>query len=256
MATSVISLEETPLILQLLRRADDALVLGHRLSEWCGHAPTPEEDLALANIALDQIGLARALYAEAAAPNGLDEDQLAYLRTDRQYRNCLLVEQPNGDFANTIVRQFLYSAFADPFWRAACTCSNPAMAAIAAKAEKESAYHLRHAAEWVVRLGDGTAESHRRAVAALEALWPFTDELFEVDDADAALIATGAIPHPTSIRAIWDSTVASILARATLDRPADGWMQSGGRRGVHSEQLGRMLAEMQYLQRAYPGATW
>jgi ring-1,2-phenylacetyl-CoA epoxidase subunit PaaC len=256
MATSVISLEETPLILQLLRRADDALVLGHRLSEWCGHAPTPEEDLALANIALDQIGLARALYAEAGAPGGLDEDQLAYLRTDRQYRNCLLVEQPNGDFAHTIVRQFLYSAFGDPFWRAACASSDPAMAAIAAKAEKEAAYHLRHAAEWVVRLGDGTAESRRRAVVALETLWPFTDELFELDEADAALIATGVIPDPTSIRPIWDSTLASVLARATLDRPTDGWMQSGGRRGLHGEQLGRMLAEMQYLQRAYPGATW
>jgi ring-1,2-phenylacetyl-CoA epoxidase subunit PaaC len=256
MATGAITIDENPLILQLLRRADDALVLGHRLSEWCGHAPTPEEDLALANIALDQIGLARALYTEAGAPSGHSEDQLAYLRTDRQYRNCLLVEQPNGDFAHTIVRQFLYSAFADPFWRAACTSTDPTIAGIAAKAEKESAYHLRHAAEWVIRLGDGTAESHRRAAAALQLLWSFTDELFEADDADRTLVAAGVIPDPASIRPVWEATVESALSRGTLTRPPAGWMQTGGRRGLHSEQLGLLLAEMQYLQRAYPGATW
>lgn len=252
----VISIDETPLILQLLRRADDALVLGHRLSEWCGHAPTPEEDLALANIALDQIGLARALYAEAGSRSGCSEDQLAYLRTDREYRNCLLVERQNGDFAQTIVRQLLYSAFADPFWRAACAATEPAIAAIAAKAEKESAYHLRHAAEWLIRLGDGTAESNRRAAAALEALWPFTDELFEADEADAALIADGIIPDPGAILRVWEATLELVLGRATLARPQARWMQSGGRRGLHSEQLGLLLAEMQYLQRAYPGASW
>ena len=252
----MITIDENPLILQLLRRADDALVLGHRLSEWCGHAPTPEEDLALANIALDQIGLARALYAEAGARSGHTEDQLAYLRTDRQYRNCLLVEQPNGDFAHTIVRQLLYSAFADPFWRAACASTASEIAAIAAKAEKESAYHLRHAAEWLIRLGDGTDESHRRTAAALEALWPFTDELFEVDDADGTLVAAGVMPNPASIRPIWEETVNSALARATLARPPAGWMQTGGRRGLHSEQLGLLLAEMQYMQRACPGASW
>ena len=256
MATSSITIDESPLILQLLRRADDALVLGHRLSEWCGHAPTPEEDLALANIALDQIGVARALYAEAGARSSHTEDQLAYLRTERQYRNCLLVEQPNGDFAHTIVRQLLYSAFADPFWRAACNSADPAIAAIAAKAEKESAYHLRHAAEWLIRLGDGTAESHRRAVAALRVLWSFTDELFEADDADDTLITAGVIPSPTSIRPVWEDMVSSALSRATLTRPEAGWMQTGGRRGLHSEQLGLLLAEMQYLQRAYPGASW
>jgi len=252
----LITIDENPLISQLLRRADDALVLGHRLSEWCGHAPTPEEDLALANIALDQIGLARALYAEAGARSGHTEDQLAYLRTDRQYRNCLLVEQPNGDFAHTIVRQLLYSAFADPFWRAAGGSTAEEIAAIAAKAEKESAYHLRHSAEWLIRLGDGTDESHRRASAAVEALWPFTDELFETDAADATLIATRVIPDPQAIRPAWESTVGSALSRATLARPSAGWMQTGGRRGRHSEQLGLLLAEMQYLQRAYPGANW
>jgi len=252
----LITIDENPLISQLLRRADDALVLGHRLSEWCGHAPTPEEDLALANIALDQIGLARALYAEAGALSGHTEDQLAYLRTDRQYRNCLLVEQANGDFAHTIVRQLLYSGFADPFWRAACASTAADIAAIAAKAEKESAYHLRHAAEWLIRLGDGTDESHRRASAALEALWPFTDELFETDAADATLIAAGVIPDPQGVRLTWESTVGSALSRATLARPPAGWMQTGGRRGLHSEQLGLLLAEMQYLQRAYPGTNW
>jgi ring-1,2-phenylacetyl-CoA epoxidase subunit PaaC len=256
MAAGTITVEESPLILQLLRRADDALILGHRLSEWCGHAPTPEEDLALANMALDQIGLARTLYAEAGVRSGYTEDQLAYLRTDRQYRNCLLVEQPNGDFAHTIVRQLLFSSFADPFWRAACASTAPEIAAIAAKAEKESAYHLRHGAEWLIRLGDGTAESHRRAAAALEALWSFTDELFEIDGADATLIAARVIPDPAEIRRTWDSTVGSVLSRATLERPQGGWMRTGGRLGLHSEQLGLLLAEMQYLQRAYPGASW
>ncbi|HSU07457.1 MAG TPA: 1,2-phenylacetyl-CoA epoxidase subunit PaaC [Acetobacteraceae bacterium] len=250
------ALDETPLILVLLRRADDALVLGHRLSEWCGHAPTLEEDLALANIALDQIGLARALYTEVGTLTDHDEDQLAYLRTDRQYRNCLLVEQPNGDFAHTMVRQFFYSAFVDPFWRASCTSCNPAVAAIAAKAEKESAYHLRHAAEWLIRLGGGTPESHRRAAAALDALWPFTNELFEIDSAETALIADGIIPDPPAIRPTWDSGIDRVLARATLARPTDCWMHSGGRRGLHSEHLGYLLAEMQSLHRTYPGAKW
>ena len=248
--------DETPFVLALLRRADDALILGHRLSEWCGHAPTPEEDLALANIALDQIGLARMLYTEAGEKTGRTEDQLAYLRSDRDYRNCLLVEQPNGDFAVTIVRQFLFSAFADPFWRMMCKSANPALAAVAAKAEKEAAYHLRHAAEWLIRLGDGTEESHRRALAALALLWPFTGELFEVDEAEIELIEADILPPCTPLRTAWTATTEAVLARATLRRPDDGWMQTGGRRGVHSEHLGRLLAEMQYLQRAHPGATW
>ncbi len=245
-----------PRVLWLLRRADDALVLGHRLSEWCGHAPTPEEDLALANIGLDQIGVARALYQEAGMEMGRTEDQLAYLRPERDYVNCLLVEQPNGDFAHTIVRQLLYSAALDPYWRAACASTDPAIAAIAAKAEKEATYHLRHAAEWTVRLGDGTAESRRRAQAALETLWPLTEELFETDAADAALLAAHAIPDPAEIRPIWAHTLDAVLARATLDRPGTGWPQRGGRDGRHSEHLGFLLAELQYLQRTYPGAVW
>jgi ring-1,2-phenylacetyl-CoA epoxidase subunit PaaC len=245
-----------PLVLALLRRADDALVLGHRLSEWCGRAPMPEEDLALANLALDQIGLARALFAEIGARTGQTEDELAYFRTDRAFRNCLLVEQENGDFAHTIVRQVLYSAYADPFWRAAAASAEPALAAVAGKAEKESAYHLRHAAEWLVRLGDGTEESHARAQAALDALWPYSGEMFETDAPEASLVAAGVLPDPAPLRAAWTGTVERIMTRATLARPADGWMQTGGRQGLHGEVLGTMLAEMQSLARAHPGAAW
>ncbi len=252
-----IEIEAEPRVLWLLRRADDALVLGHRLSEWCGRAPTPEEDLALANIGLDQIGLARALYQEAGAGTGRTEDQLAYLRTEREYRNCLLVERPNGDFAHTIVRQLLYSAALDPYWRETARIStDPAIAAIAAKAEKEAAYHLRHAAEWTVRLGDGTAESRRRAEQALEALWPYTDELFEADPVEEALRAAGAVPDQAGIRLAWERSVGEVLRRATLARPDARWQQRGGRAGRHSEHLGYLLAELQYLQRTYPGATW
>jgi ring-1,2-phenylacetyl-CoA epoxidase subunit PaaC len=216
---------------RLLALADDALILGHRLSEWTGHAPLLEEELALGNIALDLIGTARGLYQRVG-----DEDRLAYHRDAPEFRNLLLVEQPNGDFAQTIVRQFLYSAFAAPFWQGA----EPAD--IAAEAARQSAYHLRHAGEWLVRLGDGTEESHRRAQAALDGLWMYTGEMFE--------------DRPAPLRAPWDETVDRTLARAALARPQSTYMQSGGRRGRHSEHLGYILAEMQFLQRAYPGATW
>src|SRR5476651_2668452 len=183
MAIASISVSETPLVLYVLRRADDALILGHRLSEWCGHAPMLEEDMALANIALDLLGQARELYGYAAKVEGEDndEDKFAYLRDVRQYRNLLLAEQPNDDFARTVARQFFYSAFADLYWRAMMTSSDPTLAAIAAKSEKELAYHLRHSSEWIVRLGDGTDESHRRVKNALEDLWAFTGEMFGVD---------------------------------------------------------------------------
>ena len=239
-----------------LRRADDALVLGHRLSEWCGHAPILEEDIALANLALDLIGQARALYALAAVAEGAghDEDFFAYLRRERDFRNLLLVEQPNGDFAVTVARQFLYSAFVDPWWRAMAGSTEPRLAAIAAKAEKESAYHLRHSAEWLIRLGDGTGESHRRAQDALDMLWAYTGEMFAPED--AALVAAGVAIDPPTLREAWNATVNDVLAQATLQRPRDGWMQCGGREGRHSEHLGHLLAELQYLQRAHPGATW
>jgi ring-1,2-phenylacetyl-CoA epoxidase subunit PaaC len=256
MATTSIAVRETPLVVQLLRRADDALVLGHRLSEWTGRAPVLEEELALANIALDLIGQARALYGHVGSITGHSEDELAYLRDADAWHNCLLVELPNGDFAVTIARLLLFSAFADLFWRAAAGSTEATIAAIAAKAEKETAYHVRHAGEWLIRLGDGTAESHRRAQAAVDLLWPYTGELFVADAADAALIAAGIVPDIAGLREGWDTTVGSILSRATLARPADGWMQSGGRVGRHTEHLGHLLAEMQYLQRTYPGATW
>jgi ring-1,2-phenylacetyl-CoA epoxidase subunit PaaC len=256
MATTSIAVAETPLVRQLLGRADDALILGHRLSEWTGHAPALEEELALANIALDLIGQARSLFSYAGTLTGHTEDELAYLRDGPAWRNCLLVELPNGDFAVTIERLLLFSAFADPFWRAAIASTDEMIAAVAAKAEKETAYHLRHAAEWLIRLGDGTAESHRRAQTALDDLWPYTGELFSMTEADAALIEAGTIPDPTSLRATWNAAIDGALVRATLVRPADGWMQSGGRAGRHTEHLGHLLTEMQYLQRSFPGATW
>jgi ring-1,2-phenylacetyl-CoA epoxidase subunit PaaC len=253
-----IRIAETPLVAYILRRADDALVLGHRLSEWCGRAPMMEEEMALANMGLDLIGQARALYTYAGEVEaaGHDEDALAYMRDERGYKNLLLVEQDNGDFAKTIARQFLYAAFADPYWRAMTASRDATMAAIAAKAEKEMAYHLRHSAEWVIRLGDGTAESRTRLEGALTALWPFTGELFETDTVDRAVIAERVGVDPETLRDSWRATVADVLARATLKVPADGYMHKGGRSGRHSEHLGHLLTELQYLQRTIPGATW
>ncbi len=255
---TAITVADTPLVQYTLRLADDALILGHRLSEWCGHAPVLEEDIALANIALDLIGQARPLFAYAGLVEGQgrDEDQLAYLRDAPAFRNLLLVEQPNGDFAVTLVRQFLYSAFMDPFWQATKASSDATLAAVAAKAEKEVAYHLRHSAEWVIRLGDGTSESRVRAQDALDELWMYTGEMFEADDAGRVLIESGVAVDPERLRAEWNRTVDTVLSEATLTRPADGWMQTGGRRGRHSEHLGHILADLQFLQRAYPGATW
>ncbi len=249
-----IQVHETPLVLYTLRRADDALVLGHRLSEWCGHAPSLEEDMALANIGLDLLGQARSLYAYAADVEaaGHDEDGFAYLRDAPQYRNLLLLEQPNGDFAQTMVRQFFYSAFADPYWRAMMQSADPTLAAIAAKSEKESAYHLRHSSEWMIRLGDGTAESHRRVRDAVDALWPYTGEMFEADDASLS----GVAADPMALRSEWLASVADILGQATLAVPGGAWMHRGGRTGRHSEHLGHMLSTMQHLQRTHPGAKW
>ncbi|WP_172784036.1 MULTISPECIES: 1,2-phenylacetyl-CoA epoxidase subunit PaaC [Bradyrhizobium] len=258
MAVANIQVSETPLVLYALRRADDALILGHRLSEWCGHAPMLEEDMALSNIALDLIGQARELYSFAAKAEGRDndEDKLAYLRDVRQYRNLLLVEQPNGDFAQTLVRQFFYSAFADLYWRTMMSSRDATLAAIAAKSEKESAYHLRHASEWIIRLGDGTEESHRRAQAAIENLWAFTGEMFAVDDGERALIDAGIAVDPASLRGRWLTTLTDVAREATLALPQNDWMQQGGRSGRHSEHLGHLLSELQSMQRTFPGLTW
>jgi ring-1,2-phenylacetyl-CoA epoxidase subunit PaaC len=258
MAVPSIQVSETPLVLYTLRRADDALILGHRLSEWCGHAPVLEEDMALSNMALDLLGQARELYSYAGEVEGRghDEDKLAYLRDVRQYRNLLLLEQPNGDFAHTMVRQLFYSAFADLYWRAMMQSRDPTLAAIAAKSEKESAYHLRHSAEWIVRLGDGTDESHARAQAAIDDLWAFTGEMFEVDDSERGLIDGGVAVEPADLRPQWRNTISSVMNEATLALPTNDWMQQGGRFGRHSEHLGHLLSELQSMQRTFPGSAW
>jgi ring-1,2-phenylacetyl-CoA epoxidase subunit PaaC len=258
MATTSISYAETPLLNLVLRRADDTLILGHRLSEWCGHAPMVEEDIALANIALDLIGQARSLYDYAARVegSGLSEDHFAYRREQHQYRNCLLVEQPNGDFAATIVRQVLFSAFMDLYWREMMNSRDETLAAIAAKAEKETAYHLRHSAEWLIRLGDGTDESHERARVALDELWTYTGELFEADEIGRELAQSGIAPDASILEDSWRKRIEPILREATLNIPNAIWMQSGGRSGRHTEHLGYILADLQFLQRAHPEAVW
>lgn len=246
------------LIQFLLRRADDTHVLGHRLGEWCGHGPVLEEDLALSNVALDLIGQARnyLTYAGELEGNGRDEDDLAYLRNERQYVNCKLVEQPNGDYAHSIVRGFLFDAWHLPFQEALAKSTDERVAGIAAKAVKEVTYHLKRDSEWLIRFGDGTEESHQRAQQALDDLWTFTGELFEEDEVYQAMVQAGIAPAMAPIKAAFDKTVDAVLVEATLKRPADGFMATGGRQGKHSEHLGYILADMQYLQRAYPGAEW
>jgi ring-1,2-phenylacetyl-CoA epoxidase subunit PaaC len=246
------------LITYTLRLADDLLILSHRLSEWCGHGPVLEEDIALTNRALDHIGEARNLYTYAGQVEGKgrDEDDLAYLRNERQFLNTKLVEQPNGDYAHTIVRSFLFDAYHLPLAEALLKSSDTQLAAIAGKAVKEAQYHLRHSSDWLIRFGDGTEESHQRAQAALDNLWTFTGDLFVMDEVHQPLLKAGIAPDLSKIKAAFDATVDKVLAEATLERPADGFMASGGRQGRHSEHLGFILAEMQYLQRAYPGAEW
>ncbi len=242
----------------LLRLGDDRLVLGHRLSEWCGHAPILEEDIALANIALDLVGQATLFLglAGAAEAAGRDADTLAYLREAIDFRNVLLAELPKGDFAFTIVRQFLFSVAAYYQLEGLATSSHADLAGIAGKALKETRYHVRHSGEWVIRLGDGTRESHARTQAALDALWRYTGEIFLADDVDATLIRAGVIPDLAPAESKWLAQVTGVIERATLTVPSSGYMQRGGRTGRHTEHLGIMLAEMQILQRSYPGAKW
>lgn len=242
----------------VLRLADDQLILGQRLGEWCGHAPTLEEELALANIGLDLLGQARSLftYAGEIEGKGQGEDELAFLRPEREYLNALLVEQPNGDFAVTIVRQFFHAAFMVPFWGAMTASSDETLSAIAAKSLKEVEYHLRHSSEWMIRLGDGTEESHRRTQDALEELWGYASEFFEMDDVALEVQQSGIGVDAAALKPEWDATVNAVLERASLTRPADSWSQSGGRTGQHSEHLGHILSELQYMQRTYPGLSW
>ncbi|MEX0283803.1 MAG: 1,2-phenylacetyl-CoA epoxidase subunit PaaC [Paracoccaceae bacterium] len=238
----------------LLELADDHLVLGHRLSEWCGHAPMLEEDLALPNMALDLIGTARTLYdyAGKVEGKGRSEDDLAYLRGEREYRNCLLVERPNRDFAQTMLRQLYFTAFMHPYWVAAADSDDEVIRGVAGKAVKEMAYHIRHAGEWVIRLGDGTEESARRMAEAIEDLHLYADELFEAGASDGV----AALPDRAALRGTWEATIDEVFGQALLTRPVIPHPQTGGRSGVHGEGLGHMLAEMQSTHRAHPGVSW
>lgn len=248
----------TALFTYTLRLGDDLLILSHRLSEWCGHGPILEEDIALTNRALDHLGEARNLltYAGQVEGQGRSEDDLAYLRMERQFTNVKLVEQPNGDYAHTIARSFLFDAYHLPLMQALTQSSDAQLAGIAGKAVKEATYHLRTSSEWMIRFGDGTEESHQRAQNALNALWTFTGELFETDAVTDELVKAGIAPEIAPIKEAWSRTIDQVLSEATLKRPADGFMATGGRKGLHTEHLGYILAEMQHVTRAYPGAEW
>ena len=242
----------------LVRLGDDRLVLGHRLSEWCGHAPILEEDIALANIALDLVGEATLLLTVAARVenSGRDADALAYLRDAIDYRNVLLVELPKGDFAVTITRQFFFSVFAVLQAEGLQRSANADLAGIAAKMLKEARYHVRHSGEWVLKLGGGTEESHRRLQAAVDDLWRYTGELLLTDDVEQRLMEAKLAVDPSELESRWREQVMDILGRAGITVPDVKWMQRGGRLGRHTEHLGHMLAEMQVLQRQHPGASW
>ena len=243
----------------LVAWADDQLVLGHRLSEWTGKAHVLEEELALANMGLDLIGQARNLYQYAAEVEngGRSEDDLAYLRGEREYRNLLMLERPNTDFAHTMLRQFYYAAFMQRFWEALTASRDDRLAAIAAKAVVELQYHRRHSAEWVIRLGDGTAESAARMADAVDTLHRYTGEMFDTNADLQALIDDGIATDPAALRAEWEADVRSVFERATIAWPdEEPPIQRGGRDGIHTEFLGLLLAEMQSLHRAHPGQTW
>jgi ring-1,2-phenylacetyl-CoA epoxidase subunit PaaC len=237
---------------------DTSLILAQRLGEWVGHAPALEEDLALANIGLDLLGQARYLltYAAELEGRGRSEDDLAFLRDPQDFLNLSLVEQPNGDFGQTIVRQFLIDAWQLELFERLQHSSDPKLAELAAKALKETRYHFRFSSGWLVRLGDGTEESHRRVQTALDALWRFTHEMFVVSPAEQDAVARGIAPDPASLAAAWSSRVDEVLKQATLKKPPDVPYAWHGKRGQHGEHLSRLLAEMQVMQRTYPGAKW
>ena len=242
----------------LISIADDHLILGHRLSEWCGHAPILEEDLSMPNMALDLLGQARNFYTYAAEleGRGRNEDDLAYLRTDREYRNYLLVERPNGDFAHTMLRQFYFSAFMQLYWHAASKSTDETIRGFAQKAVKEIAYHLRHAGEWVVRMGDGTEESANRLAMAVDALHPYTDEFFRTTPEAEYCANEKLLPLPSSLQGQWTATVEHVFGEACLSVPEVTHFQHGGREGFHTEDFGHLLSELQYMQRTYPGLSW
>lgn len=241
-----------------LRLADNAWVLSHGLSEWCSNGPFLEEDLALTNIALDLIGRAQAFYNYAAEleGKGWTADDLAYRRNERQYYNNLLAEMPNGNFADTIARQLFMSVYEYYFFMSLQNSKDETFAALAAKTLKEVKYHMAHAADWVVRLGDGTAESHNKMQQAIDELWMYTGELFEADETDNLLSEQSIGVDTLSLQSLWETHISEVLEEATLKIPEAEYMQTGGRQGIHTEYLGHMLGEMQYLQRAYPDAKW
>lgn len=247
-----------PLIDYCLRLGDNALILGHRVSEWCGHAPILEEDIAMANVALDLIGQAR-LWLELAGElegEGRAADDLAYLRDAGDFRNLLLVEQPNGDFGQTLMRQFLFDLWHDLVLQQLVSSKHERLAEVAQKAQKEVSYHLTRSRDLVIRLGDGTDESRERMQNALEELWPFTGEMTTPDGLDSSLAKAGVGADLTLLAPKWQAAAAAVLNQATLTHPEQSWMQEGGKSGRHGEHLGFILAEMQFLQRAYPGAAW
>ena len=253
-----IRVDPDPGVQYVLRIGDTCLILGQRLGEWCGHAPVLEEDIAMANMALDLVGQARALLTHAGQMRGqgYDEDQLAFLRDERDYRNLTLVELPRGDFAFTVVRNAMVAGFLRHLWAALQSSSDTELAAIAGKAIKEARYHQQHAADWIVRLGDGTGESRRRTEAALASAWLYMPEFFDSDAVDDAAAESGLGPRWADLRDAWLADMTAILDEAGLAMPAEAAFRSNGKRGVHSEHMGYVLTEMQYLQRAYPGGVW
>lgn len=242
----------------LLRLGDSSLIIGHRLSEWCGHGPILEEDIALINIALDFVGNATSLliYAGELEGKGRNEDDLAFMRGEREYRNLLITEQPNGDYANTIARQFLFDTYMYFLYEELKKSKDETIAAIAVKSHKEITYHLRHTSEWMLRLGDGTAESHQRLQGGLNSLWMFTSEMFDMDEVDAILIKEGIAPDLNKVKAAWEKRVKEVISEATLSLPETTFKQKGSKEGKHSEHLGFLLAEMQYVHRSFPDAKW
>lgn len=258
MATATPAVDQAAYFEWLLRMGDNTLILGHRVSEWCGHSPVLEEDIALANTALDLIGQTQFWLGLAGEVEGKGRtaDNLAYLRDAAAFRNVLLVERPNGDFGKTLMRQFLFDAYHLEMLRALLQSSDLRIVEIAGKALKEVSYHFERSADLVIRLGDGTEESHRRMQKALDDLWPYTAEMFLDDSADEAVAASGIAPLPSALKAAWDKSVAEVLAEATLVRPEGTYQHKGGKRGVHTEHLGYILADMQFLQRAYPNSVW
>lgn len=258
MPTESVTVSPAPAVQYLLRVGDTALILGQRLGEWTGHAPVLEEDIALANMALDLVGQARALltYAGSLEGQGLDEDQLAFLREERDFRNVTLVELPRGDFAATVLRNAMLATFFRLLWQRLRDSADAEVAGIAEKAIKEARYHQQHAADWVVRLGQGTQESRRRMVAALDQLWRYSAELFADDAVDEQAAASGLGPRWSELQPQWQTEMGTVLQHAGLEAPATGKFLSAGKRGQHSEHMGYILAEMQYLQRTYPGGEW